>query len=47
LLREKDLSSDAAQALLIQAMFIAYMEDRGITTQDYFLDVSEGTADGF
>lgn len=47
LLCKDNLSSDAAQALLIQAMFIAYLEDRGIITRDYFLDVSEGTADGF
>jgi len=47
LLCKDKLSSDAAQALLLQAMFIAYLEDRGITTQDYFLEVSEGAADGF
>jgi hypothetical protein len=36
ILCEKDLSSDAAQALLIQTMFIAYLEDREIITPDYF-----------
>ena len=43
----KNLSSDAAQALLIQAMFIAYLEDRKILTQAYFLDVSRDGADSF
>ena len=32
LLQTKGLSSDSAQALLIQAMFIAYLEDREIVT---------------
>ncbi|MBL8500634.1 MAG: N-6 DNA methylase [Nitrosomonas sp.] len=36
LLCETGLSSDAAQALLIQAMFIAYLEDREIIGEDYF-----------
>ncbi|MGE0743521.1 MAG: class I SAM-dependent DNA methyltransferase, partial [Hyphomonadaceae bacterium] len=36
LLCQARLSSDAAQALLIQAMFIAYLEDREITGEDYF-----------
>ena len=40
LLQIDGLSSDAAQALLIQAMFIAYLEDRGIATQAYFEAVS-------
>lgn len=40
LLRADGLSSDAAQALLIQAMFIAYLEDRGIATPTYFEAVS-------
>ena len=43
----KNLSSDAAQALLIQAMFIAYLEDRKILTQAYFLDISRDGADSF
>ena len=40
LLRADGLTSDAAQALLIQAMFIAYLEDRGIATPAYFETVS-------
>jgi hypothetical protein len=36
LLCEANLSSDAAQALLIQAMFIAYLEDRSIITPQYY-----------
>lgn len=36
LLCQADLTSDAAQALLIQAMFIAYLEDREIITPEYF-----------
>lgn len=40
LLQADGLSSDAAQALLIQAMFIAYLEDREIATPGYFSAVS-------
>ena len=40
LLQADGLSSDAAQALLIQAMFIAYLEDREIATPAYFEAVS-------
>lgn len=40
LLQAEGLGSDAAQALLIQAMFIAYLEDRGIATSSYFEAVS-------
>ena len=47
MLCDTGLSSDAAQALLIQAMFIAYLEDRGITGREYFLAASDGTADTF
>ena len=36
LLCDADLSSDAAQALLIQTMFIAYLEDRHIIGESYF-----------
>lgn len=36
LLCDAGLSTDAAQALLIQAMFIAYLEDREIIGSDYF-----------
>jgi len=42
LLQVAGLGSDAAQALLIQAMFIAYLEDRRIITDAYFGAVSEG-----
>ena len=44
---ETDLSSDAAQALLVQAMFVAYLEDRKIIGPEYFLDASDDRADGF
>jgi hypothetical protein len=47
LLREANLSSDAAQALLIQAMFIAYLEDREIITPDYFREMSRQQVDSF
>ena len=40
LLREADLSTDAAQALLIQAMFVAYLEDRGIIGEEFFQGAS-------
>ena len=40
LLQTDGLSSDAAQALLIQTMFIAYLEDREIATPAYFEAVS-------
>ncbi|UTS79098.1 N-6 DNA methylase [Phaeobacter piscinae] len=36
LLVAEGLSADEAQAILIQTMFVAYLEDRGITTPDYF-----------
>ncbi|UPT63346.1 MAG: N-6 DNA methylase [Hyphomonadaceae bacterium JAD_PAG50586_4] len=42
-----ELSSDEAQALLIQAMFIAYLEDREITGQDYFEAASGGRGSSF
>ena len=43
LLQADGLSSDAAQALLIQAMFVAYLEDREIATPAYFEVVSGET----
>ena len=43
----KSLSPDAAQALLIQTMFIAYLEDRKIITADYFKDANRDAADSF
>lgn len=42
LLSRQGLSPDEAQAILIQTMFIAYLEDRGITTSDFFESVSNG-----
>lgn len=47
LLCEAGLSSDAAQALLIQAMFIAYLEDREIISKDYFRAASGSQAESF
>lgn len=41
------LESEAAQALLIQTMFVAYLEDRGILTERYFEAVSEDQAKEF
>ncbi len=40
------LSADAAQALLVQAMFIAWLEDRSIIGPEYFLSASDGVAGG-
>lgn len=47
MLQQESLSSDAAQALLIQAMFIAYLEDRGIVTPAYFEAVSGAKVKSF
>ncbi|MEI8395025.1 MAG: N-6 DNA methylase [Rhodospirillaceae bacterium] len=47
LLQAAALAPDTAQALLIQAMFIAYLEDRGIVTPDYFAAISEKRAENF
>lgn len=41
------LTSDAAQALLIQTIFIAYLEDREIATPDYFKAVSQNRVESF
>ena len=38
------LSADAAQALLVQVMFIAWLEDREIILPRYFLEASDGLA---
>jgi hypothetical protein len=43
----KSLSSDAAQALLIQTMFIAYLEDRRIITPEYILAATKNAANSF
>lgn len=45
--RRTSMSFDAAQALLVQAMFIAYLEDREIIGSEYFLNASDGRADSF
>lgn len=39
------LSEEAAQALLIQTMFVAYLEDRGIVGKEYFKNASDGTSE--
>jgi hypothetical protein len=41
------LSSDSAQALLIQTMFIAYLEDRGIVNAEYFQSALKRKIDNF
>jgi len=46
-LLSKSLSSDASQALLIQTMFIAYLEDRKIITPDYVMAATNNEADSF
>lgn len=40
-LGEKHLLSEQSQALLMQAMFIAYLEDREIIKADYFIEATE------
>ena len=47
LLVSAGLSTDAAQALLIQAMFIAYLEDREIIGADYFRGAANEQSDSF
>ena len=47
LLCDASLSTDAAQALLVQTMFVAYLEDRGIVGGGYFRDVSNARAGDF
>ena len=42
-----DLPRDAAQALLIQTMFIAYLEDRQIIRSEVFEDASRGVSATF
>lgn len=41
------LSTDAAQALLIQTMFIAYLEDRGFVTPEHIKSASVGASEEF
>ena len=45
LLISTGLSMNASQALLVQTMFIAYLEDREIIGSEYFLKASDGIAD--
>ena len=47
LLHDDGLSPDAAQALLVQTMFVAYLEDREIVGADYFRGVSNTRAGDF
>ena len=47
LLCRASLSPDAAQALLVQAMFVAYLEDREIIGEEYFRDASDMRAGDF
>ena len=47
LLCRAGLSPDAAQALLVQAMFVAYLEDRKIIGAEYFRDASNTRAGDF
>ena len=46
-LQSDGLSAAGAQALLIQTMFIAYLEDRGIIRPEYVLEATNGAADTF
>ena len=43
----KGLSSDASQALLVQTMFISYLEDREIITKQYILESTGNKANDF
>ena len=47
MLCDTGLSTDAAQALLIQAVFVAYLEDRNIIGREYFLSATNGTSSTF
>ncbi|RVT81628.1 N-6 DNA methylase [Rhodobacteraceae bacterium CCMM004] len=42
LLSQEGLTSDEAQAILIQTMFVAYLEDRDIATRDYIAEITKG-----
>jgi hypothetical protein len=46
-LLEADLDSEAAQALLIQMMFIAYLEDRQILSSDYYREILKNDTENF
>lgn len=47
MLKDSGLAPDEAQALMIQAMFVAYLEDRGIIGAEYFKNASNAHADSF
>ena len=47
LLGAAGLSADAAQAVLVQTMFVAYLEDRGIVDGDYFREASNARSRDF
>ena len=47
ILQNAGLSPDGAQALLIQTMFIAYLEDREIVRPKYLMEATNGHADSF
>lgn len=47
LLVDAGLVADAAQALLVQAMFVAYLEDRGIVGPEYFQGASNASTADF
>ena len=47
LLSRAGLPSDAAQALLVQTMFVAYLEDREIIGAEYFRDATDACAGNF
>lgn len=47
LLRDAGLSTEAAQALLVQTTFIAYLEDREIIGTEYFRDAASTEAGTF
>ena len=47
LLHDAGLPTDAAQALLVQTMFVAYLEDRKIVGAEYFRGVSNARAGDF
>ena len=44
---EQGLLEDAAQALLIQTMFIAYLEDREVVRTEYFQTATNGLSETF
>ena len=47
LMQKSGLAADAAQALLIQTIFIAYLEDREIATKSYFKSLSGERVESF